>query len=188
MRLKRKAPPTPVETARLVLRPARMGDAEALFEVCGDPDVARFMTWDAHRSVRETRALVRRMIRAYRTAPPFFFVIELKEERRAVGMIGLVFYHERDRYAEVGYSLSRAYWNRGLMSEALRGMLAFCFATLGLNRVEAQHETENPASGAVMRRAGFRHEGTLRGRLFNKGLHHDMEQYGILKDQFTAQA
>ena len=74
------------------------------------------------------------------------------------------------------------------MTEALNGMLRYCFGTLQLNRVEAQHEAENPASGAVMRHAGMRHEGTLSKRLFNKGQYHDMEQYGIVRDQYPIRA
>ena len=100
---------TPVDMPRLLLRLARMRDAGDLFDFYRDSDVARHMTWDAHRSIRETRAMLRRMIRGYRSAPPFTYVIELKEEKRVIGTIGLVFYKERDRYAEVGYSLSRKY-------------------------------------------------------------------------------
>ena len=56
-------------------------------------------------------------------------------------------------------------------------MLKYCFKELKLNRVEAQHEVDNPASGAVMRHAGMRHEGTLRKRIYNKGEFRDMELY-----------
>ncbi|HPJ02793.1 MAG TPA: GNAT family N-acetyltransferase [Candidatus Limiplasma sp.] len=179
--------PMAVVTRRLVIRPARMRDARDMFEYSKDPQVALHVLWDAHRSIRETRAVLRNMIRDAHIGPPFSYVIELKDERRVIGTIGLMNYSSANRSAEIGYSLSRAYWNRGIMSEALIGMLKFCFEELGLNRIEAQHEVSNPASGAVMRHAGMRHEGTLHRRIYNKGKFHDMELYAILKEEFHAQ-
>lgn len=180
--------PMAILTRRLVLRPARMRDAQDMYDYSKDPEVARHVLWDAHQSVRETRAVLRRMIRDYRFAPPFTYVIELKEESRVIGTIGLMTLNRANRSAEIGYSLNRAYWNRGLMTEAVVGMLQYCFEELKLNRIEAQHEVENPASGAVMRHAGMKHEGTLRKRIYNKGKFHDMELYAILKEEFHAQA
>lgn len=85
----------------------------------------------------------------------------------------------------MGYSLSRAYWNRGYMSEALRAVLDFGFTKLNLNRIEAQHECDNPASGHVMKNAGMRHEGTLRERIYNKGRYADVELYAIVRRDFV---
>ena len=163
-----------------------MRDAQDMYEYSKDPQVALHVLWDAHSSIRETRAVLRHMIRDYRYAPPFTYVIERKGEGRVIGTIGLMSYNGLNRSAEVGYSLSRAYWNQGLMTEALTGMLKYCFEDLRLNRVEAQHEVSNPASGAVMRHVGMRHEGTLRKRIYNKGKFHDMELYAILKEEFHA--
>jgi [ribosomal protein S5]-alanine N-acetyltransferase len=178
--------PMAITTRRLVLRPARMRDARDMFEYSKDPEVARHVLWDAHQSIRETRGVLRRMIRDYHYAPPFTYVIEHREDGRVIGTIGLMNVNRANCSAEIGYSLSRAYWNRGLMTEAMNAMLKYCFEELRFNRIEAQHETENPASGAVMRHAGMRHEGTLRKRIFNKGQFRDMELYAILKEEFHA--
>ena len=70
------------------------------------------------------------------------------------------------------------------MSEALRAIVEFGFSKLLLNRIEAQHEIDNPASGRVMLHAGMRREGTLRQRLYNKGRYVDVELYAILRSDF----
>ena len=178
--------PLEIETRRLMLRPAHMRDANDMYEYSKDPEVARHVLWEAHRSLRETRAVLRRMIRDYRYAPPFTYVIEHREDGCVIGTIGLMNMSRMHRSAEVGYSLHRKYWNRGLMTEALIAMLRYCFHDLRFNRIEAQHEAENPASGAVMRHAGMHHEGTLKQRIYNKGKFHDMELYSILKEEFHA--
>ena len=67
------------------------------------------------------------------------------------------------------------------MTEALRAVIAFGFDTLRLNRIEAQHQTDNPASGRVMAHVGMQYEGTMRQRLNNKGRMVDVMVYGMLK-------
>ena len=121
------------------------------------------------------------MIRQYRKGQPGSFAITLKDSGRMIGTIGFMWINLDYRSGEVGYSLSRAYWNQGIMTEALRAVLAFGFDTLQLNRIEAQHETDNPASGRVMLHAGMQYEGTLRQRLKNKGRYVDVALYAILR-------
>ena len=171
----------PLHTPRLTLRAVRMTDARDIFAYSKDPEVACHVLWDAHTSIHQTRGYIRYLQRQYRNGEPGTFVIELNAERRVIGTIGIMWIQKENNAAEVGYSLSRAYWNRGLMSEALGAMLGYCFDNLHLNRVEAQHETDNPASGAVMRHAGMRHEGLLRQRIYNKGRYVDVDLYAILR-------
>ena len=64
-------------------------------------------------------------------------------------------------------------------------VVAFGFAELGLHRVQASHYTRNPQSGAVMRKLGMRHEGSLRQHVYKWGVFEDLEIYGILKEEMT---
>ena len=89
-----------------------------------------------------------------------------------------------NRSTEIGYSLSREFWNRGIMTEALQAVIRMAFDTLKLHRVEAQHDTANPASGRVMLKCGMLHEGTLRGRIYNKGQYIDVDIYAILREDW----
>ena len=173
-------------TPTLTLRAARMNDARDMSEYSRDPLVARHVLWEAHTSIWQTRGYLRYLLRQYRAGQPGTFVIEHTQEKKVIGTIGLMWILQENRSAEIGYSLSRQYWNRGLMSEAVVAILAFCFDTLRLNRVEAQHELDNPASGAVMRHAGMRQEGVLRQRVYNKGRYVDVALYAILRDDYEA--
>jgi len=170
-----------LRTPRLTLRAVRMSDAGDMYAYSRDPEVARHVLWDAHASLHQTRGYIRFLLRQYRSGAPSTFVIELNAERKVIGTIGLMWMQQENRSAEIGYSLSRQYWNRGLMTEAVEAIIRFCFDTLRLNRVEAQYETDNPASGAVMRHAGMRREGVLRQRIYNKGRFVDVELYAILR-------
>ena len=173
-----------LRTPRLTLRAARMTDARDMYEYSRDPEVARHVLWEAHASIHQTRGYVRYLLRQYRSGLPSTFVIELTAQRKVIGTIGLMWMLRDNRSAEIGYSLSRQYWNQGIMSEAVEAILRFCFDTLRLNRVEAQHETDNPASGAVMRHVGMHYEGTLHQRVYNKGRYVDVELYAILREEY----
>ena len=72
------------------------------------------------------------------------------------------------------------------MTQALNAVLDYTFRELGFNRVEAQHETDNGASGAVMRKCGMTKEGTLRSRLYNKGRYVDVDLYSILRKEYMS--
>ena len=175
-----------IRTRRLTLRPARMSDAEDLYEYSRDPAVAKHVLWDAHTSIHQTRSYIRYLIRQYKNGLPSSFVITITETGKAVGTIGFMWIQQENRSAEVGYSLSRAYWNQGIMTEALTALLDFGFLKLNLNRIEAQHESDNPASGRVMAKAGMSFEGRLRQRVYNKGRFADVDLYSIIRQEYMS--
>ena len=177
-----------LETDRLILRKLTMRDAQDIYNYGRDPAVARHVLWDAYTSVYEVRSYLRFMLRKYRMGEPASWGIEWKATGRIIGTIGFMWIQRENASAEVGYSLARAYWNRGIMTEALNEMIRYGFQSLNLNRIEAQHETDNPASGAVMRKCGMCKEGTLRQRLLNKGKFVDVDLYSILRSDFMKSA
>ena len=170
-----------LKTERLILRPLRMSDAKDMYAYAQDPEVSRHVLWSAHTSIFQTRTFLRSAIRQYRRGEPGSFAIVLKQSGRMIGTVGFMWIDREYKSAEVGYSLGRAYWNQGIMTEALRAVVAYGFDQLGLNRVEAQHETDNPASGRVMAHVGMQYEGTLRQRVKNKGKFVDVALYAILR-------
>ena len=66
-------------------------------------------------------------------------------------------------------------------------MIAYTFETMDVNRIEAQHELDNPASGRVMEKCGMKKEGVLRQRLYNKGKFVDVALWAILREDYERQ-
>lgn len=170
-----------IRTQRLLLRPLSMRDDKDMFRYCSDPAVSRHVLWDTHPNIRYTRSCLRAAIRQYKAGQPATFGIERQSDHRLIGTIGFMWVNTDHRSAEVGYSLARDCWNQGYATEALRAALHYGFHTLRLNRIEAQHEADNPASGRVMEKAGMQYEGTLRSRVFNKGHFSDVRLYARLR-------
>ena len=74
-------------TPRLILRPVRMSDAQDLYEYSRDPQVAQHVLWEAHRSIHQTRAYIRYLLRQYRNAAPGTFAIEFRGSSRGISAI-----------------------------------------------------------------------------------------------------
>lgn len=174
-----------LQTQRLVLRRLAMRDAQDIFDYSRDAEVARHVLWAAQRDISEAREYIRYMTRRYRADEPSSWGIEEKASGRIIGTIGYMHYDPDNNSCELGYSLARRAWNRGYMTEALRRVIDYSFEALDVNRIEAQHELDNPASGRVMEKCGMKREGVLRQRLYNKGKYVDVALYSVLKSEWA---
>jgi RimJ/RimL family protein N-acetyltransferase len=153
-----------LSTARLVLRPFQMEDAQALMALIGVREVSDTMLvvpypytlQDAHYWINSRQA-------AYDEGVMVSFAITRRADGAFMGGTGLTFGHERaHNKGEIGYWIGVPFWGQGYTTEAVRAVLAYGFERLGLNRIYASHFDFNPASGRVMQKAGMRYEGTLR--------------------------
>lgn len=170
-----------IGTDRLLLRKVTMRDAMDIHRYARDKEVARHVLWEVHASLMETRGYVRYLLYQYRNGDPGSWGIVLRETGKVVGTIGYMSYSADNATVEVGYSLAREQWGKGLMTEALTAVIDETFRTLTLHRIEAMHFTDNPASGRVMEKCGMTHEGHLRERICCKGVFRDVEMWGILR-------
>ena len=170
-----------LETSRLVLRPLKMKDAKDIFAYTSDPDVARYVLWEPHKTVADTRNYIRYIRALYHRGLPASWAVTLRESGQVIGTIGFMWYSDANSAAEIGYSFSKAHWNMGYATEALRAVIDSVFRTLPVNRLEAQHDVRNPASGRVMEKCGMRKEGVLRQRIKNKGEFVDVALWSFLR-------
>lgn len=177
-----------LETRHLILRAMTRDDVQDVFAYASDEEVTRFLRWGPHGSLEETESYVGEVLREYKEGRDGPWVVEYKETGRVVGSIHLMSISAQHSKAEVGFVLSRPYWNRGLMSEALTGVLAYSFESLGLNRVEGFCLVDNRAGIRVMERVGMKREGVLREYLFQKGAFRDFVLYSMLKCDVSSTA
>ena len=173
-----------LETEDLILRKPRIRDAKDIYSYASDPEVARYVLWEPHRSVSETASFIRDLRARIRAGCPSSWVVVLRGTGTVIGTVGFVWYSAENNAAELGYSFSREYWNHGYATQALRAVIDAVFSSLPLNRLEAQHDVRNPASGRVMQKCGLTQEGILRGRILHKGEYVDTALYSILRSDW----
>lgn len=116
-----------IETDRLILRPWRETDAEALFRYASDPDIGPIAGWPPHTSVENSLEIIRTVF-----ATPETYAVVLKETKEPIGCCGIMFsnsLHTADMQqneAEIGYWIGKPYWGQGLIPEAVKALLSRC--------------------------------------------------------------
>lgn len=175
-----------IETDRLVLRKITMNDATDMYNNwASDEEVTRHLTWKIHKKIDDTEAIISIWEKELEQDNCYRWCIELKEIHQVIGTIDVVRLNIHLESAVIGYCMSKRYWNQGIMTEALIAVEDFLFKHVGLNRVEAYHHIENPASGKVMKKAGMSFEGIKRqGAKDNEGNFCDLSIYSILKSDW----
>jgi len=157
-----------IEAPRLLLRRIGLSDAEAMFEAAKDEEVCRFFSWGPYTRVEEAAAFIFTFADKYETGDCANWGIALKPGDRFIGLLSARLVSTQPR-CELDYWLGRDYWGQGYMTEALRAFISFAFDALGLERVQAVHSVQNPASGRVMEKAGMEFEGVLRSYVAVRG-------------------
>ena len=175
-----------IETHRLILRQFRPEDAEDMFSNwASDPEVTRYLTWPVHSGMDITRMVISDWISHYDDGAFFNWAIELKETGSVIGSIAVVRLREDIEEAEIGYCMSRSFWGRGIMPEALRAVMEYLFTAVEINRITACHDVNNPNSGRVMAKAGLKKEGVHIGAGRNNQGIHDICIYGLVRSEYT---
>lgn len=145
-----------LKTRRLLLRPFLPEDAAAVQGLCGNWNVARMLSRVPH---PYTRDMAERWIASHAAAPrggeEFVFCLELEGE--AIGAVGLR--HTGEGGFELGYWLGEPWWGKGFATEAARRAIRYAFEDLGADNLTSGHFTDNPASGRVLVKCGFRYTG-----------------------------
>lgn len=175
-----------IETERLLLRKLVMEDAEDLFKYASEPSVSRFMPWDVHKTIEETKGFLAFILDAYDQHQKLTWAIQLKQTGKMIGTIDYVSWQPKRSKAEKAYTLSQEYWGQGLMKEAADGLLAFGFKEMGLNKIEAPIMLENTQSRRLAEKLGMKLEGVARDHMVIKGEFVDLAMYSILEREFSA--
>lgn len=151
-----------IRSERLFLRPGWPEDWAELFTLIDDEAVVRNMSrapWPY--SAEDARDFAARVQSGRH--PHFFITLPGADGAQLIGGVGLVPDDQGPEGAAplLGYWIARDHWGRGYATEAARGLLLLA-ATLGHRRVAARHFIDNPASGRVLAKLGFRPTGEIR--------------------------
>ena len=169
-----------LETPRLILRDIRMEDIQEYYErLFSDGDVCRYLLFDPHQDIGESYEQIQGILQQYEEGKFYRWGITEKGDDSLIGIIGLVRIDEEKNESSFVYLLSCDYWNRGYGTEVLKEVIRFTFEELEIRRIVADHMAENPASGAVMRKAGMTHIGTEKGKYEKQCVLHDAQVYEI---------
>ncbi len=172
-------------TQRLILRPTDDSDLDDFIRVGSILAVARNTGTFPHPFTREFA--IERLAKHRKSLEEgtgVCFAIRLKDSGRGIGTTGFFGYCREHGHAEVGYVIDPDHWGKGYATESLRAVARHAFEDWGLRRLTAGYFTDNPASGRVLEKVGFRHEGVRRKHLLRFGEYRDDALMGLLREEY----
>jgi glyoxylase I family protein len=181
-----KGPATPIEaagpvlkTARLVMRPLKRSDAEALLPIFSDAETLRYWAHGPVAGLGEVRDIIARNLPP-QNAPQSSFAIT--RDGVTIGVFN--FYRQQDGMAGLGYILDKRMWGQGYVSEAIEAALDHGFGTLNLRRIWLEIDPRNFGSVRVAQKCGFSAEGVARESFLLDGEYLDSVYYSMLRAEW----
>ena len=173
-----------LETERLLLRKLSMDDLYDYYERIGsDGEVSRTMLWEPHQDIGETLETFQKVLAGYEEGNYYRWVVVEKSEDALIGNVSLLRLDEKENSCSFAYMFAKDYWGQGYATEAMAAVLDFAFEKLEVEKVVADHFATNPASGAVMRKLGMAHTGTIREKYEKHGHKVDAECYELVRSR-----
>jgi len=172
-----------LQTERLTLIAIGQEHLNDLYKLFGDPEVTRFYNLNTLEKPEDAQKFVDWYKQRIKDGLGIRWGIALKDNKSIIGTIGFNNYTKYHR-ANLGYDLCREYWGNGYMGEALKAVINYGFATLEINRIEAEVMIGNTASEKILEKTGFTKEGILRQWMYWNNTYYDMIMYSLLKEDF----
>jgi ribosomal-protein-alanine N-acetyltransferase len=169
---------------RVLLRPVRASDVDAIFTIFSNPKVMRYWSTPPLPTRDAAESLTREIIRDVELGAMMKWGLARKSDDSIIGTATLFHINLDNGRAELGYALAQQVWGQGYMGEALRGLINYSFNNLNLRRLEADVDPRNELSIRTLERLGFQHEGFLRERWHVAGEIQDALFYGLLKREW----
>jgi len=180
-------PPLPesIQTPRLLLRRYRVTDAEDAYAYARDPEWGRFLP-PVPRPYERRHAdeFVAGQVLANWDQEPAWAI---EHDGRVVGGVSLRLAPRNER-AELGYSIARWLWGRGLTTEAVSAVIDEAFRCLPLRKIAARAAAASLGSIRVMEKVGMQYEGRLRQHWVVHDQICDSVHYGLLREEWETQA
>lgn len=174
-----------IETQTMLLRTIELADAPVLFSYWSDPMVARYMNIKPFEKLEQATEMIGLLNQLAQQEQAVRWAIVRKRDQLVMGSCGFNNWDKENRRAEIGYELGQHFWRQGIMTEVLSAMVAYGFAKMELNRIQALVEPANKASLQLLQKLGFQQEGILRQYERVKEQYIDLIMAALLKSEIS---
>jgi RimJ/RimL family protein N-acetyltransferase len=169
----------------LTLRLPEPGDAPALLELAGDPEVTRWFSWGPYTGLDQPLAYIERLA-GQRERGEQIDLLVVHREHGPAGITGLNEFSPRDLRCMVGTWFGRRFWGTGANRESKALVAHLAFAVLGMHRLGSYSNPENVRSTKALLGVGFSHEGVLRHWHRHGDDYYDVNVFGMLRPEWES--
>ncbi|MFH2143446.1 MAG: GNAT family N-acetyltransferase [Bacteroidota bacterium] len=173
-----------INTKRLILRRLDENDAGTVFRIFSDPETIKFVNTGQHESLDDSKKLIKYYLDQSENKQGFMWSIDFKEQRKMIGIIGLLHINHDHAYCSFGSLLLREFWNQSYNTEAHIALINFAFTKTKLNRIESQFFENHKAVERMLIKSGMKNEGILRENFLLHGKFVNSKLYSIIKSDF----
>jgi len=167
----------------LTLRLPEPGDAPALLELAGDPEVTRWFSWGPYTGLDQPLAYIERLA-GQRERGEQIDLLVVHREHGPAGITGLNEFSPRDLRCMVGTWFGQRFWGTGANRESKALVAHLAFAVLGMHRLGSYSNPENVRSTKALLGVGFSHEGVLRHWHRHGDDYYDVNVFGMLREEW----
>lgn len=164
-----------------ILRKLKLSDAKDIASYCNDRKFSKYTRMVPYPyKLNHAVAFIKDSQKKWKSGERYTYGIQY--QGRIIGAIGVMM--RSPRVAELGYSLSRKYWGKGIITRLVKTVINVSFKELKLHKIFARCNPENKGSEKVMKNVGMKYEAYMREHEEIKGEFWDLIQYGILRREF----
>jgi RimJ/RimL family protein N-acetyltransferase len=173
-----------LSTKRLILRPLRINDKNAIFEYHSDARANKYQGW-IPKTIDDAETFIRALAPQLNSPDSWFqFALIEKEEQKLIGDIGIHFLNSEMHHVELGFTVHPNYQQKAYATEAISKIINYLFADLNKHRITASVDPDNTASIRLLEKLGFRKETHFIKSLFLNGKWVDDVIYVLLKEEW----
>lgn len=155
-----------LETKRLIIRPIRIEDKSELFEYRSDRETNKYQSW-IPTTLSDAETFIEKISKNINEPKTWFqFIIIEKESQKIIGDLGVHFFDNENKQAEIGCTLNKCFQNKGYATESIKSVIGFLFKELKKHRIITSIDPNNINSIRLVERIGFRKEAHFVESLF----------------------
>lgn len=176
-----------LRTERLLLRPLTVEDVDHIWSHVSDPEISKFMSWQAHTNKEETRQFLVRLQNEQEAGKSITWAIFIEGQFCGIiSLIAIIRKHRALTYnkAELAYWIGCKFQRKGIMIEAGRKVIDFAFNMLGFHRLTVGHFAQNTASEKLIKKWNFRYIGEEREAFKKNGHWYNHKLYELLEKDY----
>lgn len=162
-----------------LMRDLSLADAADILEYCHDRELMKYTASPPHQSIKETEAMIVKLSASFLSGNGIAWAIVDNTQQKVIGNIGLYYSYNSKEKACVGYTIHKAYHNRGIATWTLCNAIQYGFDQMKLNRIEAKCKSVNLASERVMQKAGMVLEAITKSPFLVDGIYYDILTYAV---------
>jgi len=171
---------------RLLLRPLEIRDAKDIYKHVRFREISKWTSNIPYPYPKDgAKKFILDQKAKLKNGTDYTFGIVLREKNEVIGVVSIMDVRRNDKHAELGYWLSKDYWGKGIMTEAVELALEFAFIGLKLHKMKSNVFSPNTASIKVLKRQGFKEEGVARHETYKHRQWVDAHYFGLLREEWN---